>query len=192
MFCPFPLPKLPQLPEGRGKRALAFIFIYIFALAAAFGAAKALNSYSLNSLYAVYSGDSAILSLAAIDEGKLENIVKIAAADKKVAALLGKAKSSRRLSYVLPAEWYAAEVPMNGLARRAGHLSPAGYDDRQYKVIFTAVRCYGNPAGPEMFTKIREREPLAEVWVNAAEARVTRVLDIPNNYKYRGIPVAVY
>ncbi len=118
--------------------------------------------------------------------------MNIAAADEKVAKRLRRAEDSRYVNYVLPTEWYAAEVPMNDIGHPAPHWSPADYNNTRYKVIFTAVRCEGNPAGKDILTSVREREPLAEVWVDLMEHRVTRILDIPVDYKYRGIPVPVY
>ncbi len=194
MFFPFRLLALPSLPKAGGKRAVLLACLYLGAMTSALFAAKAMTSYSIDSLYAVYTKDAAIISLAAIEHDKLQEVVNIAAMDKKVVERLERAKNSRYVGYVLPTEWYATEVPMNGIAHQTDvpHLSPAAYDNTRYKVIFTAVQCDGNPAGKDILTSVREREPLAEVWVDLMEHRVTRILDIPVDYKYRGIPVPVY
>jgi hypothetical protein len=43
-----------------------------------------------------------------------------------------------------------------------------------------------------ILTNVLERKPLAEVWVDLERQTVERILDIPTDYKYRGIPVAIY
>ncbi len=195
IFFPFRLPglpKLPSLPKARGKRTALLACLYLFAMIFAFFAAKVMISYSIDSLYALYTEDEVILSLAEIEDDKLKEIMNIAVADLEVAEMLGRAENARCISYVLPTAWYAAEVPMNGIADHRAHWSPDAYGNTRYKVIFTAVRCGGNPAGRDILTSAQEREPLAEVWVDLTVRRVVRILEIPENYMYRGIPVPVY
>jgi hypothetical protein len=38
---------------------------------------------------------------------------------------------------------------------------------------------------------VLEREPLAEAWVDIEGKNVEQILDIPADYKYRGVPVTV-
>lgn len=78
------------------------------------------------------------------------------------------------LNYVLPTEWYAAEVPMNGIEYRAGHRSPSNYDDSLYKIIFTEAEIKGNKnvTGKEILTNVLTREPLIEVWVDLGDQKV--------------------
>jgi hypothetical protein len=65
MFVPFRVPllnKLPGLPASRLKRYLAIIAFYTVASVAAVGLANGLKSWSLSSLYALYSEDAAFIS----------------------------------------------------------------------------------------------------------------------------------
>ena len=192
MFVPFGLPKLPSLPASRGKGAVALVCLYLCAMTVTFFAAKGMTGYFIDSLYAVYTEDSATLSVAAIEDDKLEQIIAVAAANEEVAAVLANPENARYINYVLPTEWFSAEVPMNGVEYTRGHSSAAGYDNTQYKVIFTAVEVRGDEKGKDILTGVSEREPLCEVWVDLNTRTVTQVLEIPEDYKYKGIPVAVY
>ena len=187
--------KLPTRPKSKGKKAAALICAYGLALAATFGAAKEVTAYSVNSLYAVYTKESATISLCEIDTDKLKKIINIALSNDDVKNRINWENGETKfLNYVLPSEWYAAEVPMSGVQYRAGHLSPSDYDDTRYKIIFTIAEIRGNTEaiGKEIVTTVLTREPLIEVWIDLDEQMVIQVLEIPDDYKYQGIPVAVF
>ncbi|WP_313075360.1 hypothetical protein [Lacrimispora sp.] len=83
---------------------------------------------------------------------------------------------------------------MNGIQYRAGHLSPSNYDRTKYKIIFTTAQMRDDKEaiGKSILTSVVERKPLAEVWVDLEAQTVEQILDIPTDYKYRGVPVAIY
>ena len=47
-------------------------------------------------------------------------------------------------------------------------------------------------AWQEIIAQTMAREPVAEIWVDLKQQKVTKVLSIPENYQYRNIPVALY
>ena len=47
-------------------------------------------------------------------------------------------------------------------------------------------------AGKDILTSVYLREPVAEIWVDLSARTVIKVLNIPEDVKYQGIPVAVY
>jgi len=198
MFFPWKfsvLEKLPPLPKTKGKRIIASAGVYISALVIAFGIAKGVNTFAINSLYAVYSENSATISLCRIDTDKLEKIIAIAASNEQVKGRIGWPDSGKTfLNYVLPAEWYAGEVPMNRVSLKGGHPSPSNYDDSLYKIVFTEaeIRKGKTAAGKAILTNVMARQPLAEVWVNVREQKVIQVLEIPVDYQFKGVPVAVF
>lgn len=185
---------LPTLPKSKGKKILVLLGIYGLACTITFCAGKGLTSYSINSLYATYTGDSATVSLCEMETDKINEIFNIAASDDTIKALLNKTKGEKFINYILPREWYAAEIPMNGIQYRAGHLSPSNYDRTKYKIIFTTaqIRSDKETTGKSILTSVVERKPLAEVWVDLKTQTVEQILDIPADYKYRGVPVAIY
>ena len=46
--------------------------------------------------------------------------------------------------------------------------------------------------GKEILTLVYLREPIVEVWVDLSTHAVTKVLDMPEEIMYQGVPVAVY
>jgi protein-S-isoprenylcysteine O-methyltransferase Ste14 len=192
MFLPFALPfRLPSPPEGKTSKALFLASLYLLAMIVSCVAAKAMTARSIDSLHAAYTDDSATIALCEMDSDTVARIMRIAESDGRVATVIAAAGSGKFLNYVLPSEWYAAEVPMNGLEYGRGHASPADYDRNLYKVIFTAVQC-GEATGKAILSKVKEREPIIEALVDLKKQAVTQVSDIPAQYKYRGIPVAIY
>lgn len=189
------LKKLPSLPKSGWKKAVALLGVYISVIVIAFGIAKGVNIIAINSLYATYTDNSATISLCEIDSDKLEQIIDIALLNDEAKSRVDRPDTEAAfLNYVLPTEWYAAEIPMNGVEYRAGHRSPSNYDDSLYKIIFTEAKIRGNKnvVGKEILTNVLTREPLIEVWVDLRDKKVIQVLEIPDDYKYQGIPVAVY
>lgn len=117
MFFPFCKGKRTNiLPNSKTKKALILTGMYLTSLVLAFGAANLLENYSISSLYASYTEDSATIAVCEMDETTIS----------------------------------------------------------------------------EILTEILEREPLLEVWVDLEQQTVTQVFNIPEDYKYRNIPVAVY
>ncbi|MCX8128858.1 MAG: isoprenylcysteine carboxylmethyltransferase family protein [Clostridia bacterium] len=200
MFLPFRLPfKIAPLFRFKRKSAklLALVGIYILTLTIGIGIAKGLNTLTLNSLYAVYTENSASISMSGIDIDKLHKIINIAGKNKDVKARLEKFTSgtdSKFLNYVLPSEWYAAEIPMNGMGPMGRHTAASNYNKNEYKIIFTKAHMRTNDRiqGKDIIMNVSKREAIVEVWVDVADGKVTKIMDMPKKIMYENIPVALY
>lgn len=197
MFLPFtikPISKL-HLPKTKGKKAIAIITIYVTTLLIVLGMAKGLQTLSINSLYSVYTENSVDVSVCELSDEKINNVMQIVRNDTQVVALLSNFdESSQYINYILPTEWFAAEIPMNGVEIRQGHHSPSNYDTNLYKVIITKITRKNNNSvsTSDLLTNVYAREAIAEVWVNLSRQQVVQVLDMPENIRYDGVPVAIY
>ncbi len=80
--------ELPIFIKLKRKKVPVLICMYILAMGAAFGAAKGIYAYSINCIYAIYTEDSVTVSLSEIKTDKLEQIMNIAVADKKIKSML--------------------------------------------------------------------------------------------------------
>lgn len=69
--------------------------------------AKCVNVISINSLYSVYTDNSANISVCKIDADKLENVLNIALSDDTVKEKLNFDINDKYLNYILPTKWYA-------------------------------------------------------------------------------------
>lgn len=200
MFLPFRLPfaeKAPVLPNSKLVRFFSVLALYVMILLAGLGLARGLNNYALNSLYASYSGNSVYVSVSRIDQEKLQNIIEIAEANPEVNTRLNKVRDSQDikfLNYVLPSEWYVPEIPMNGRNGVVEHTFPSNYNKNLYKIIFTKaeLRTNSDVKGKDIILNVVQRIPLAEVWIDAANHKVVKVLEMPAKIMYDYIPVAVY
>lgn len=185
--------KALNLPKSKSRKALVLLSMYVISLLLAHSIANAAANHSRNSLYAAYTENSATIAVCEMKEDMIKEILNVASKDEQVANYLNE-PDCKYLNYVLPTEWYSAEVPMNGITYRSGHASPKDYDQTQYKIIFTKaiLRDSADVSGKEILTQVLEREPLLEVWVDLEKHTVTQILEIPEDYKYHGIPVAIY
>ena len=196
MFLPFRLKKQSNLrPSNNSKmiRAASILGIYLIVQAAGFGLAYLLNTLSLNSLYAIYTDNSANISISEMKTQKLQQVLDIAMSDAEVRHRLEHHENDKLLNYILPTQWYAAEVPMNGVSNHNGHSSPAEYDKTKYKIIFTKadMRTDKDISGKDIIKNVAKREGLAEVWVDLKEGKVTKILELNESF-YKDTPVAVY
>jgi protein-S-isoprenylcysteine O-methyltransferase Ste14 len=195
MFLPFRLSFLPQLPNQKGKRIVLIIFLYLVSVSAILTIAKGLNTKTIDSLYTTYSEHSVNVSLCRLSDEKIDEAVSIALTDEKVVEKLTCCNNTTNfINYILPTEWFAAEIPMNGVQRGRGHKSPADYDPNLYKVILTKADMLDGKAaaGKKILTSVYVREPIAEVWVDLSTHTVIKALDMPEEIMYQGVPVAVY
>lgn len=182
------------LPVHKAQRVLILTGMYIFSLVLAYSMGMFLYNHSVNSLYASYTENSATIAVCPMDESTISEILSIVSENEQTSDDIHDTEAMY-LNYILPTNWYAAEIPMNGIEYRSGHASPDDYDQTQYKIILTKAILRdrnSDASGTSIFTEILEREPLLEVWVDLEQHAVTQILDIPENYKYRGIPVAIF
>ena len=197
MFLPFKIRLLSklQLPKSSIKKAISLLSMFFAVLIIGLGFAKGLETLSLNSLYAIYTNNSIDLSLSKMTDEKINNIMEIVRTDNRVAALLSDFdKETRYVNYILPTEWYESEIPMNLFESGRAHYSPRNYDANLYKVIITRISLRNNNNIPtaRMLTNIHTREGIVEIWIDLSEQRITQILDMPDNIRYDGIPVAIY
>lgn len=172
-----------------------FLALYIVTLLVSLSIAYGLQNLTINSLYSSYTDHSATISLSKMDEDTISQITTIAKENTEVQTYLNKYnKDTIYLNYILPTSWFAAEVPMNGLVYRAGHKSPDDYDKTQYKIIFTEATLKESPptSVKDVLTHLDARYGIVEVWVDLKSNSVTKVLSMPENIKYNGIPEAIY
>lgn len=193
-------PKLThhQIPasDATSKRSLPQILIsYLLTLALFYLAAFGLNRLTIASLYAIYDTNHAAIALCSLSDEKIAQVEEIAKRDPVVQNFLSaNSDSEKELNYVLPTEWFAAEIPMNGIEYRSGHKSPKDYDTSKYKIIFTRPlgRSSGDLDGKQLLTDTKALLPLVEVWVDIEKQEVIEVKEMPETVKYAGIPEAIF
>lgn len=180
---------------SKTTRIFKFLAFYIITLLVSLFAAYGLQNLTIDNLYSSYTDHSANISLCQIDMDTISQITTIAKKNTEVQAYLSKYnKDTTYLNYILPTSWFAAEVPMNDLVYGSGHKSPDNYDQTQYKIIFTEaiLKDDSSTSVKDVLTNLDVRYGIVEVWVDLKSNTVTKVLPMPENIKYDGIPEALY
>lgn len=200
MFLPFSIPfsKSPVLPERGVQRLSATLIVYLIVVASSIGMANLLKNYSVSSLYASYSGNSAAISLGKIDKESFDKIIEIALKDNEVRKRLagaGDASTTEFLNYVLPSGWYFPDIPMNDRENRGEHYSPGNYGKNLYRILFMRAIVKPSSTHPEGSALIRntvKRNPVVEVEVSLQENKVLRIDNPPPLVRWGDIPTPLF
>ena len=192
----------PQLPFIKHKASMGgklkvgkLLLSYVLTLSIFLLTAYGLNFLTIQSLHTSYENNGVTVSLCNLDEQTIRKAVEIAKENPEVeTALAENGPDALELNYILPTEWFAAEVPMNGLQYKSGHKSTSDYNKNQYKIIFmnTTLSEGNNEIPTDILWKTTKIHPLIEVWVDLEQAEVTDVKALPEDIKYEGIPEAIY
>jgi hypothetical protein len=153
-------------------------------------------------LYALYSEDAVFISVTEVDERTLEHLVVTALADPEVRTRLARAgsgASTKVINYVLPAELYVSEIPMNpvegaGAGAHGEHFLPRDYDRSSYRIVFTRaeVRTGDEVEGKGILLNAVRRVPIVEVTIDLLQNTVAEIKEPPASVAYEGIPVPLY
>ncbi|HBV95606.1 MAG TPA: hypothetical protein DEF36_00950 [Desulfotomaculum sp.] len=186
--------RLRSFPKSGALRYLSLAAVFLTVTAAGIGAANWQKNYALDNMYILYARDSAYISLSEVESGQLRRITDLALSDESVRSrVIKKGPDSRFISYVLPADWYVAEIPMNDIEGR-GHYSPGGYNRSLYKIVFTRteLNTQEDVQGKEIILRASGLTPLVEVTVDLESNKVTEIKDTPERIRYENVPTPVF
>ena len=196
MFLPFRIKFLSKIPFPKigKKRVVAAIATYFTTLFVIVSAAFGLQSFSINSLHSVVTENSINIAVSRMPDERINDVLQIVKSDSRVVDIFSDFdKDTQFLNYILPTEWFAAEIPMNEIGVGRGHHSPRNYDDSLYKIIITkAIPRNDGVAIENLLTNIHSIEPIVEIWVDLSEQNIIQILDMPKYIRYEGIPVAIF
>lgn len=186
------------LPTSRLARVGIGLLMYALTLTLALALAFVLRDYSLSKISTYYSGNSATIAAAYLPEVELKRIVDMALNDPRIAERLGSAgngSAQPSLNYVVPTEWYLADIPMEAIPEEIhGHHQPDDYDRTRYKVLFTEarLRTAAPVRGEEIITQTYGRKPIVLAYVDTAAGRVTEIVTPPEHVRWGDIPTPLF
>ena len=193
MFLPFNLlygRKHFILPQSGLKRFAATLLLFIaVSIITAIGA-HFIKQWSAGKIFVLYKDNSAYISVTRIENSSLKNTVHAVLANNEVQALLKQSKSGEKfLNYVLPAEYYALEIPM--LSENSGegyHFIKRQFSGSIYKIIFTRAEGAGIDAqGKDILLQTIRKKPLFEVWLDAKQNKLIRLVTLSDKHVDSGI-----
>jgi protein-S-isoprenylcysteine O-methyltransferase Ste14 len=181
------------LPAAGGKRVFAAIGLYIVLLTASIGLGFALRDYALSTLSTFYMQDVAVLSPALLTAQELRAAYDTAIADARVQEALGAAGPGQLIIYVVPLNWHLPDLPIGTHPRPGGHYTPADFDRRYYKLLFTRARTYAAQAtGRDIVKTAYGRDPIVLAQVDITAAEVTRIDTPPPHVIWGDIPTPMF
>ena len=198
MYLPLTVSKIvPRLlPESGSQRTLALLAVYLTATVIAVVLAFQLRDYSLSRISAIYNRDSAVLSLARLNDEELNGAYRIAVTDPRVQSALARTEAAKLIVYVMPQSWGLPDLPIEAHPKTdkfGGHFAPEDFDRRYYKVLFVKARLYDRSAtGRDIVKNTFGRDPIIVASVDVAAGQVAGV-DIPPRHVYWGdIPTPLF
>ena len=199
-FVPFAVPladRLPSLPPSGPRRIVALAGVFAAATLLGLGAAQWLRRLSVDSLYTASTEDTIYLSVGAIDEAILADVVRIASSDERLRSAMAAAGSrgtTRFIAYVLPTGWFVSEIPMKRPPGAGGHHAPTPTEPGRFRVVLTRASLRGGEEaeGPDILLRAVTTAPVLEAFVDVDEGRVQSVDDPLQQSRYEGIPVPVF
>jgi protein-S-isoprenylcysteine O-methyltransferase Ste14 len=173
--------KIPTaLTASGGSGALVSLCVYVTTVVVAVLVAFGLRDYSLAHVCASFTDNIAILSPALLSGHELDSAFGLASSNTNVRQRLdGVGPSAKLIVYVLPSDWYLADLPVEGLSvadwrRLGGHHTPANFDRQSYKVLFTRALSYAPDArGRDIVKYAYGRDALFLVRVNTDTRQVS-------------------
>jgi protein-S-isoprenylcysteine O-methyltransferase Ste14 len=183
------------LPAGSPARALALLGIYVALVGAAVLAGFALQSFSLRQVSAHSADDLVILSPARLEERRLTEATRLAAADSAVAARLseqGYGRGEKFLVYVVPMDWRLPDLPMEAQPT-GGHFTPPDFNPDALKVLFTRVELFDREAaGLDIVKRAVRRVPVVLVKVDLAAGLVLGTEIPPPTVRWGDVPTPYF
>ncbi|UCC71171.1 MAG: isoprenylcysteine carboxylmethyltransferase family protein [Gemmatimonadota bacterium] len=200
MFLPrFRSPRTIGLSSPAAMRAPWLLGLYASLVVAAIGLALLVREYSLSRISANFTEDSAVLSPALLTQDELQSAYHVATKDSRVRdKMRGAGAAGKLLVYVIPSEWYLADLPMADLEieeirRLGGHHVPTDFDRLRYKVLFTSVRTHADDAsGRDIVRKAYGLDPILLATVDLAAQQVIGIETPPPHVLWGDIPTPLY
>jgi protein-S-isoprenylcysteine O-methyltransferase Ste14 len=172
---------IPVVLTARGwSGSLVSFCVYVTTIVATVLVAFGLRDYSLAHLCASFTDNIAILSPALLTKQELDSVFGLASSNTNVRQRLdGLGPNAKLIVYVLPSDWYLADLPAENLSvadwrRLGGHHTPADFDRQSYKVLFTRALSYALDArGRDIVKHAYARDALFVVRVNTDTRQVS-------------------
>ncbi|MBS1214107.1 MAG: uncharacterized protein H6R26_2724, partial [Proteobacteria bacterium] len=172
---------IPAVTSDRSPLAQAALGA-IGGIAVAVLIAFALREYSLSQITALYDNHVAVLSPARLSENELRAAYHFSLKDPAVRNVMLNAGDEPLVIHVVPANWHLADLPLDIAPERGGHDTPANFDRRHYKLLFSRPRSHEPRASwKDIVRSAYGLTPLLLVRVDIAAREVTAVETPPSH-----------
>jgi hypothetical protein len=188
-----------MLPQSGRARVFAGLVLYVAFVVGAVVLGNGLRNYSLAHLRASYGDNVAVLSPALLSDRELSSAYALASSNAEVRRRVEAiGQEAKLLVYVLPSDWYLADLPVESLSveewhKLGGHHTPTNFDRRSYKVLFTRALSYAPDShGREIVKHAYGRDALLLVRVDIESQRVSAVEVPASQLLWGNIPTPMF
>ena len=201
MFLPVRIPilksvgKIPYL-RNRGVKILSIFLIYMCSILISLSMAHALKNISVRNLNALYFQRKAYISIYSMNQDTIRRIVTDIEKNLKVKKHLDSTMHILMVNYLLPADRFISEIPMEEPDSSGCHVFHRNYNaTRSIKLIYTRVtggKYDDNKPIKKLLTGIRETKPYMEVVFDTKTSQIVTVKRTMKMPRYKSIPEPIF
>jgi protein-S-isoprenylcysteine O-methyltransferase Ste14 len=201
MFLPVRIPilksvgKIPYL-RNREVKILSIFLIYMCSILISLSMAHALKKISVRNLNALYFQRKAYISTYSMNQDTIRRIVTDIEKNLKVKKHLDSTMHILMVNYLLPADRFISEIPMEEPDSSGCHVFHRNYNaTRSIKLIYTQVtggKYDDNKPIKKLLTGIRETKPYMEVIFDTKTSQIVTVKRTMKMPRYKSIPEPIF
>ncbi len=133
-----------------------------------------------------------------MENNTINQLIKTAKDDPKIKNILGNKlneKNSRFISYILPADLFMLEIPMNPIENEGGlHFMYKNQNKNIYRIVITKAELGSDRAsdGKNILLNVKKRIPILEIVIDIKKNKVTDIEYPTTKIKFENIPMPVF
>jgi protein-S-isoprenylcysteine O-methyltransferase Ste14 len=192
MFLPVRI-KMPGFNKTPTKlKPLILLTLYALTLLISISLANRIKRASVNNLYKLKRANVEYLSIIEKTDEEIVNLINITSKNQAIDSLLLANPNEKIICYLLPAEVYISEIPMQAPDEAYSHVFGHKYNGEKYKFIYTKANLrYSEPERANLMNTLSVF-PLFEVWVNSKTNEILKVVELEGTQRYGNISEPVF
>jgi len=170
--------------------------IYALSILGSIYIAKGIKNASISQLHSSYTNNSVNISILKQSEAEIKELMSLAESNFSVDSLINsKIRNEKMINYLLPADMYISEIPMERPDVETCHVYSNEYNSKLYKLVYTTASIKektGQVSGSEILIKSLSTIPLLEVWIDLTKKQILKIIPLSGTQRYENIPEPVF
>jgi len=173
-------------------RPIALVGIYTITLFVTVLIADGIKQASITNLYKIEKSNVNYISVIEKTDEDFDKLIKAVLQNQRVDSVLLANPNQKLICYVLPAEMYISEIPMQAPKSTYSHIWGHEYDGLKYKLVYTRANLrYNDPERANLINTLSVY-PLLEVWIDSKTNEVLKVIKLKGTQRYGNISEPVF
>ncbi len=198
-FIPFKIQVLDRLTKLYNNRIEKVVFIsllYVLCIVSSLLISKGFKKISVNNLHTVYKDHNVSISVLKKSPAEIEDAILIAENNPKIKRLISnRQKTDKLITYLLPADMYISEIPMERPENATSHVFNNTYESNKYKLIYTIANFKNETivkSGNDILMNALSTTPLLEVWIDLSRKQLIKITPLKGTQRYENIPEPIF